>query len=88
MTSHSNRQHSTQPLNVGDRRGGNQRPVFFAAAHTKFATFNAKGLTTEVPLRDHSFEDKHVQICRFLYRNSIKVIGLQETHIKEDHTLE
>ena len=49
--------------------------MFFAAARTKFATLNSNGLTTKVPVSPNSFEDTHVQICCFLFRNSIQGIG-------------
>ena len=62
--------------------------MVYAAAHTKVATFNANGLTTKVPVSDNFSEDRQVQICRFLYRNSVHVMGLQEAHIKDDQCLE
>ena len=62
--------------------------MVYAAAHTKVATFNANGLTTKVLVSDNFSEDRQVQICRFLYRNSVHVMGLQEAHIKDDQCLE
>ena len=50
--------------------------MVYAAAHTK------------VPVSDNFSEDRQVQICRFLYRNSVHVMGLQEAHIKDDQCLE
>ena len=58
--------------------------MVYAAAHTKIATFNANGLTTKVPVGENFSEDRHFQVCHFLYRNSIHVMGLQEAHIKDE----
>ena len=62
--------------------------MVYAAAHNKIATFNANGLTTKVPVSNNFSEDRHVQVCRFLYRNSIHVMELPEAHIKDEQCLE
>ena len=89
MTSHSEQTAHHQPPAIGGPIEDNQQPVVHVASHTKIATFNANGLTTKVPpVSDNFSEDRHVQVCGFVYRNSIHVMGLREAHIKDEQCLE